>query len=83
MFCRIICDHCSVEGPFGVMVAKESLVHSYRNTQEWYDQGFVEGFIALVQHDAHIVKPCFKTNDNKIIMVLVSAPNEEVHVLIP
>ena len=61
------------------MVASESLFHRYRNTQDWYDQGFVEGFIALVQHDAHIVQPRFKTEDNKIMMVLVSAPNEDVH----
>ena len=33
MFCRMICDHCSVEGRFGVMVANETLIHSYRNTQ--------------------------------------------------
>jgi hypothetical protein len=81
MFCRIICDHCSVEGCFGVMVANETLIHCYRNTQQWYDQGFVEGFVALVQHDAHIMQPRFKTKtDNiKIKMVLVSTPNEEVH----
>ncbi len=50
MFCRIYCDHCSPGGQFGTMVAAKSLVHRYANTQEWYDQGFVEGYIALVQH---------------------------------
>jgi hypothetical protein len=60
------------------MVASESLFHRYRNTQDWYDQGFVEGFIALVQHDAHIVQPRFKTDDKKIIMVLVNSPKEVV-----
>jgi hypothetical protein len=45
MFCHIYCEHCSPGGQFGTMVAAESLVHRYANTQEWYDQGFVEGFI--------------------------------------
>jgi hypothetical protein len=49
MFCRIYCDHCSPGGQFGTMVAAESLVHRYANTQELYDQGFVEGFIAFVK----------------------------------
>ncbi len=61
MFCRLYCDKCSVDGRFGVMVANESLVHRYTATQDWFDQGFVEGFIALVQHDAHIQKAGYKT----------------------
>jgi hypothetical protein len=74
MFCRIYCDHCSPEGQFGTMVAADSLIHRYTNTQEWFDQGFVEGFIALVQHDAHMAPPPYKDDKKKIIMVNVSTP---------
>jgi hypothetical protein len=56
------------------MVASESLLHRYANTQEWYDSGFVDGFIALVQHDAHMTRPCFKEDNKKIIMVMVPSP---------
>jgi hypothetical protein len=68
-----------VEGWFGVMVASESLLHCYRDTQEWFDQGFVERFIALVQHDAHIVQRNFKSDGNKIIMVMVPSPQQVIN----
>jgi hypothetical protein len=76
MFYRIYCDHCSPGGQFGTMVAAESLVHRYVNTQEWYDQGLVEGFIALVQHDAHMAPPSFKDDKEKTIMTMVPAPEQ-------
>jgi hypothetical protein len=66
------------------MVASESLVHRYTATQDWYDQGFLEGFIALVQHDAHIQRAGYKTDDKKIMMVMCPSPKsviDEEHLL--
>jgi hypothetical protein len=56
------------------MVASESLVHCYANTQEWYDSGFVDRFIALVQHDAHMAQPPYKDAKKNIIMTMASTP---------
>jgi hypothetical protein len=78
MFCRIYCDHCSPGGLFGTTVADESLVHCYANTQEWYDQGFVEGLIALVQHDAHMAPPPYKDAKKNIILRFASTPSQLV-----
>jgi hypothetical protein len=58
------------------MVASESLLNCYANTQEWYDSGFVDRFIALVQHDAHMTQPCFKQDNKKIIMVMAPSPTQ-------
>lgn len=63
MMCRIVCEYCSPEGQFRTMVANEKLIHRYKITQAWYEQVFVEGFIALVQHDAHMNTPPY--NDDK------------------
>ena len=44
----------------------------------------VEGFIALVQHDAHIQRAGYKRDDKNIMMVLCSTPKaviDEEHVL--
>ncbi len=56
------------------MVASESLLHCYAYTKEWYNSGFVDRFIALVQHDAHMTQPCFKQDNKKTIMVMVPSP---------
>ena len=40
----------------------------------WYDQGFVEGFIALVQHDAHMAPPPYKDEEKNIILRFASTP---------
>jgi hypothetical protein len=66
------------------MVANESWVHRYTANQDWYDQGFIEGFIVLVQHDAHIQRASYKTDDKKIMMVMCPSPKaviDEEHVL--
>ncbi len=72
--CRLYCDKCSVDGQLGVIVGNESLIYCYSASQDWYDQGFVERFIALVQHDAHIQRAGFKTDDMKVIMVMCPSP---------
>ena len=74
----------SVDGRFGVILGNESLVHRYTASQDWYEQAFVEGFIALMQHDAHIQRAGYKTDDKKIMMVMCPSPkggNDEEHLL--
>jgi hypothetical protein len=76
MCCRIYCDQCSPGGLFGTTVAAESLVHRYTKSQVWYDQGFVEGFIALVQHDAHMTPPPYKDAEKNIVLRFASTPSQ-------
>ncbi len=76
MCCRIYCDQCSPGGLFGTTVAAESLVHRYTKTQVWYDQGFVEGFIALVQHDVHMAPPPYKDGEKNIVLRFASTPSQ-------
>ena len=86
MWCRICCDICSPGdiGGFGVKVLDERMIHRYANTQDWYDQGWVQGLIALAQHDVHIDPPRFKPSDKNILMVMVPSPGaivleEDIH----
>ena len=65
MFCWLYCDKCSMDGWFGVIVGNESLVHHYTASQDWYEQAFVERFIALMQHDAHIQEQATKQMTRK------------------
>ena len=84
LFCGLFCDKCSVDGRFGVILGNESFVHRYTASQDWYEQAFVEGFIALVLHDAHIERAGYKEDDKKVVMVLCPTPKaiiDEEHVL--
>ncbi len=45
--------------------------------QAWYKDGFVHGFVALVEHDANVSTPPFKTPHN-VKMVITPCPKEKV-----
>ncbi len=44
----------------------------------WWEQGFIQGFIALASHDIHVGPPPFKKQDMKIKMVFTPTPKDEV-----
>ncbi len=71
--CRLTCNDCGrMSGwcPHSVFVGNEKYVHKMRNTIMWWWWGndFIQGFIALTQHDAHMFEPEYK-NDHRILMV--------------
>ena len=51
-----------------VMVGNEKFIHRYRNTQIWFSQEFISGFVTLVQHDAHMTERPYK-NEDRILLV--------------
>jgi hypothetical protein len=52
----------------GLLIGNEKHVDKYRNTEAWFSHGFVNGFNALVQHDAHMTEPPYR-NDHRVLLV--------------
>jgi hypothetical protein len=61
--CCLYCDQCFHGGMMLVIIGNEVYVHCLWNTQDWYSTQFIAGFITIVQHDAHMSTPPFKTED--------------------
>ena len=78
MYCRLECEECSPMGRFGVMVVGKQYVQCYIGMMAWWEQGFIEGFIALASHNIHVEPPHIKKEDMKIKMVIQPYPKEEV-----
>jgi hypothetical protein len=51
-----------------VFVGNDKYVHKMRNSMSWWGNDFIQGFIALTQHDAHMFEPEYK-NDHRILMI--------------
>jgi hypothetical protein len=58
-----------------VVVGKE-YVQRYIGMMAWWEQGFIEGFIALANHDIHVEPPPFKKQDIKIKVVITPCPKD-------
>ena len=43
--------------------------HHHRNSQAWYSQTFITGFVALVQHNAHMSAAPFMNPHHRIMLV--------------
>ena len=70
--CRLYCPDCNaVSGgaPRIVLVGNTTYIEKLRSTSVWFSHGFINGFIALVEHDAHIIQQRYKTHDHKILLV--------------
>ena len=71
--CRLCCEHCfdlNNHATVGVLVVNDSYINRYiLNSKEWFSHMFINGFIALVQHDAHISRPRYKDNNDIIKLV--------------
>jgi len=68
--CRLLCEKCASmnNGVVCVMVGNKKFIHKYRNTEDWFSHSFVNGFVALVQHDAHMTEPPYR-NEHRVILV--------------
>ena len=51
-----------------ITAGNKAYVNRLRNGQHWWDQDFIHGVMALIQHDAHSINPPFK-NDLRIMLV--------------
>jgi hypothetical protein len=77
----LICAQCSIGtcGQRGVVVGNSKFIHHYKKyTNAWYISSFVYGFIALVEHDAHMSTPSFKMTPHKVKIVITLCPNNVV-----
>jgi len=56
--------------------------HRLRFSSDWYNFDFIAGFAALLQHDAHISIPNYKSS-NRLMMVFTPYPNKAVNEILP
>ncbi len=78
LWCRLYCDDCRRGGTLSaIRIPNSQLDHRLRFSSDWYDDGFIHGFAAIVQHDAHISIPNYKSSD-RIMLVTTAYPNEQV-----
>ena len=80
--CRLYCDLCSHSGMPAIPIPNSHYEHELRYSTKWYISGFIAGFTAVVQHDAHITTPNYK-NSNRVLMVFTPYPNNPVNEIIP
>ena len=69
-FC-LHCEEClAMTGRIVIIpVGNTAYLSSHRNSQAWYSQSFITGFVGLVHHDAHMLVPPFKNPKNRIMLV--------------
>jgi hypothetical protein len=79
--CRLECNQCYSIGKLLVFVGNPSYVHRLTYTQDWYSLGFIYGFLALVEHDAHMSTPPFPTAA-KVMMVYNAYPNAPITLIL-
>ena len=65
-------------GWFSVYVPSKEFYQYYVRTMAWWEQGFIQGFIAMASHDVHCEPPPFKKQDMKIKVVITPSPKAEV-----
>jgi hypothetical protein len=53
-------------------------IDKYVGTMARWEQGFIQGFIAMANHDIHCKPPPFKKQDMKIKVVITPSPKAEV-----
>lgn len=72
LHCCLYCADCNANSGglvFTVPVGNTDYIHKFENTSDWYSHTFINGFIALVQHDTHMSQPPFKNQDHRIMLV--------------
>jgi hypothetical protein len=79
---RLYCDLCTRSGIPGILIPNSRYQHELRYSTKWYISGFIAGFAAVVQHDAHIVTPKYKNSDS-VKMVFTPYPNNPVNEILP
>ncbi len=62
---------------YAVEIGNETCVYHLQTTKDWYSTEFIAGFMTMIQHDAHMTIPLFKTED-WIMMVSTPYPNKPI-----
>jgi hypothetical protein len=73
--CHLDCDQCQRGCTYAVKIGNETYVHHLWTTIDWYSTEFIAEFMTMIQHDAHMTIPPFKTED-LIMMVSTPYPNK-------
>ena len=79
---RLYCDLCTRSGMPGILIPNSRYEHELRYSTKWYISGFIAGFTAVVQHDAHITTPKYKNSDH-VLMVFTPYPNNPLNEILP
>jgi hypothetical protein len=79
---RLYCDRCTRSGMPGILIPNSRYEHELRYSTKWYISGFIAGFAAVIQHDAHITTPKYKNTD-RVLMVFTPYPNNPVNEILP
>ncbi len=75
--CCLDCDQCQHGCTHALEIGNETDVHYFWTTIVWYSTEFIAGFMTMIQHDAHMTIPPFKTED-RIMMVSTLYPNKPI-----
>ena len=70
----LICTECArMSGGCAraVFVGNNKYVNKMCNTTTWWGNDFIQGFLAMTQHDAHMFEPKYK-NDHWILMMHIN-----------
>ncbi len=82
LWCRFYCDLCRRSGTMAIRIPNSLLEHRLWFSSDWYGDNFVAGFAALLQHDAHISIPNYKSS-YRLMMVFTPYPNKPVNEILP
>jgi hypothetical protein len=82
LWCHLCCDLCCRSGTMAIRIPNSLYEHRLRLSSDWYDVNFIAGFAALLQHDAHISIPNYKSSD-RLMMVFTPYPNKPVNEILP
>ncbi len=77
LMCHLDCVQCQCGSTYALENGTAAYMHCLQNTKDWYSTQFIAGFMAMIQHDAHMLVPPFKTED-WIMMVLTHYPNKPI-----
>ena len=79
---RLYCNLCARTGMTGILIPNTRYENELRFSTKWYISGFIAGFAAMVQHDAHFTTPTYKNSDC-VLMVFTPYPDNLVKVILP
>ena len=65
-----------------VIFGNDKYVDCLTVTQDWFTEGFITGFTALVCHDAHMSTAPYPTG-NQVMMVFNPYPNQPIIDTVP
>ncbi len=56
------CTHMSGRCARAIFVGNDKYVNKMHNTMTWWGNDFIQGFLAMTQHDAHMFEPEYKND---------------------